>query len=77
MSLQSLRNNPLESCKFNVYRTGPQEGSFKRHGAIAQGGRCTIKEKKFANGFYDIKAIEAPNGNSDYFYPWLRQGVVG
>ena len=75
MSLATLRSDPQNACLRNVYRTGPAPGSFTGQGAIVEGGRCTIAATEVTTGVFDLKAIASNYASTDYFYPWLRQGV--
>lgn len=75
MSLAELRSNPADACNRYVYRTGPNPGSFSTHGAIVEGGMCTIAQKAISAGFYDLKAVATGYAGTDYFYPWLQRGI--
>lgn len=75
MSLALLRRSPLDACRSNVYRTGPQPGSFTGQGQLVEGGPCSLNVSQFGDGAFDVKAVASSYASSDYFYPWLQRGV--
>ena len=75
MSLALLRSDPMNACLANVYRTGPNPGSFTGAGAMVEGGGCTIGSNEVNTGFFDLKATASNYASYDYFYPWLQRGV--
>lgn len=75
MSLSLLRKSPLEACRLNVYRTGPQPGSFDAHGSLVEGGPCSINATKFGHMAFELRAVASNYASNDYFYPWLQRGV--
>lgn len=74
MSLAVLRVLPVDACRANIYKTGPEAGSFTNTGQLVEGGRCKINEEFVKPGMYHLKA-EASAAGTDYFFPWLRTAV--
>ena len=74
MSLAVLRLLPIDACRANIYKAGPESGSFTNTGTLVEGGKCQINEEFVKPGMYHLKAKASDTG-TDYFFPWLRTGV--